>query len=210
MPGSSRDDLASLSLGQRDTLLLRLRQITFGDSLPVKVNCPQCQEILEMALSCNELATETDQPQTKQVSHDDYTLHVRPLNSFDMAAAANTGSVEESRQVLLRRCISNAKQNNHATELESLPSALERVIEQVMQSVDTQAESLLNLTCPECQHQWQAVLDMGHILWLEVTARAQRLLREVHLLAQAYGWGEDEILRLSPTRRAAYLHMVAT
>ena len=48
-----------------------------------------------------------------------------------------------------------------------------------------------------------------HILWAEISARAQHLLREVHLLASAYGWSEQQILELSPTRRASYLRMVS-
>jgi hypothetical protein len=67
----------------------------------------------------------------------------------------------------------------------------------------------MELTCPACQHQWQALLDIAHVLWSEVSAQAHRLLMEVHLLAKAYGWCESDILHMSSARRAAYLHMVA-
>jgi hypothetical protein len=35
------------------------------------------------------------------------------------------------------------------------------------------------------------------------------LFDDIHLLAQAYGWSEGEILALSPARRSAYLARVA-
>jgi hypothetical protein len=35
------------------------------------------------------------------------------------------------------------------------------------------------------------------------------LLRDVHTLASAYGWKEDEVLHLTPARRHAYLELVA-
>jgi len=37
-----------------------------------------------------------------------------------------------------------------------------------------------------------------------LSARARRLLRDVHELARAYGWSERDILELSLTRRLAY------
>jgi hypothetical protein len=35
------------------------------------------------------------------------------------------------------------------------------------------------------------------------------LLAEVHVLAGAYGWSEDAILALSPSRRQHYIALVA-
>ena len=37
---------------------------------------------------------------------------------------------------------------------------------------------------------------------------AGRLMRDIHLLASAYGWTEAEVLSLSAWRRQAYLDMV--
>jgi hypothetical protein len=34
------------------------------------------------------------------------------------------------------------------------------------------------------------------------------VLREVHILASAYGWREDDILAMSPARRRIYLEML--
>ena len=42
----------------------------------------------------------------------------------------------------------------------------------------------------------------------EVQARARRLLREVDVLARAYGWTEADVLALSEQRRTAYLEIV--
>jgi hypothetical protein len=55
-----------------------------------------------------------------------------------------------------------------------------------------------------------ADLDIGRFLWFEVRNAAQRLLREVHELAYAYGWSESAILAMSFHRRQNYLAMVRT
>lgn len=51
--------------------------------------------------------------------------------------------------------------------------------------------------------------DPAAYVWAEVENSAARLLRDVHLLAAAYGWTEAAILGMSATRRAAYLQLAA-
>ena len=208
MPEHNRDELAALPLGQRDTLLLALRRATFGESLPGQSHCPQCDETVEFELSCSALSADVTEPQHKHLNQDGYNITIRPLNSFDLAAAAGEATLQQARDLLLQRCVVDTCFQGKMIELETLPHEIESSITETALTTDTQAEKLLNLNCPACKQQWQIVLDIGHVLWLEITARAQRLLMEVHLLARAYGWGEAEILKLSPARRAAYLQMV--
>ncbi len=98
----------------------------------------------------------------------------------------------------------------HGTEvaLDELSAALIEVAIERMAEVDAGAEIELALTCPACAAEWRAGFDIAGFLWSEVDAWARRRLREVHVLARAYGWRETEILALSPRRRAAYLGMV--
>jgi hypothetical protein len=46
-------------------------------------------------------------------------------------------------------------------------------------------------------------------VWTELRAHARRLLREVDVLARAYGWTEPDVLALDERRRAAYLELAA-
>jgi hypothetical protein len=67
---------------------------------------------------------------------------------------------------------------------------------------------VLGLQCVACGHAGEAQLDPGALLWDEIEVRAQALLLEVHRLASAYGWSEEQILSLSPGRRARYLALL--
>ena len=209
LPDHGRDELAALTLGQRDALLLALRRVTFGDVLPGTSHCPQCAGTIEFELSCSALQTDVIEPHQECLRQDGYSVTVRPLNSFDLAAAAGETTISDTRDVLLRRCASDARFQDKAIALDALPGEIENRIAETALAADSLAEMLLDLNCPDCQQRWQSVLDIGHVLWLEISARAQRLLMEVHMLAKAYGWGEAEIFKLSPARRAAYLQMVA-
>ena len=93
----------------------------------------------------------------------------------------------------------------HGRADESVIAALgEAVVER-----DPQAEIRLKLVCPSCDNHWFAVFDILAFLWQEITTHARRILRDVHVLASAYGWSESEILALSAMRRRFYLEMVA-
>lgn len=209
IPEYSRDELATLPLGQRNILLLGLRRMTFGDRLPGKDHCPRCGESVEFELSCRALMHDAASPRLQRREQSDYSFEVRPLNSFDVAAAAVEPTTGQARQCLLRRCVAEAHYQGKPIAAHALPPELEQLISETASAADPAAEMLLDLDCPACRHPWQGLLDIVHILWFEIGARAQRLLMEVHLLARAYGWTETEILKLSAARRASYLKMVA-
>ena len=90
-----------------------------------------------------------------------------------------------------------------------LPAAVFTAVQERISQVDPQADVTLALTCPACSHRWEAIFDVLTFFWTEIQAWAQRVLREVHVLASAYGSREADILALSPSRRQAYLEMIA-
>ncbi len=55
---------------------------------------------------------------------------------------------------------------------------------------------------------FSVAFDIVSFLWNELNAWAIRTLREVHILASAYGWSETDILAMSPWRRQFYLEVL--
>src|SRR5438477_8787784 len=49
LPGVGWEDLAALSLGQRNAGLLRLREMTVGQNLDCVASCPACSDELELS-----------------------------------------------------------------------------------------------------------------------------------------------------------------
>lgn len=208
-PRHSRDELAALTLGQRDARLLALRQSLFGDRLPGRAQCPQCNEVVEFDLSCAALrAPSAAQNAERTLSVDGFELRLKALDSHDLVAAAQAPDVEQARRILLTRCVREARRNEARIAAADLPEAVIAAAARSLTEHDPQAELLLDLSCPACARRWQSLLDISQILWAELSAQAQRLLVEIHSLARAYGWRESDILALTPARRAAYLQMV--
>ena len=94
-----------------------------------------------------------------------------------------------------------------AVPIALLPELLEP-IDRELRRLDPGACTDLDLTCPACQHTWIEPFDIGAYFWTELSAYAERLLHEIHVLARAYGWTEGDVLGLSRGRRRRYLELV--
>lgn len=222
LPGTSRDELAALSIGGRDGHLLDFREQTFGGTLHIFAECPQCAEPLEFAMATADIRVtppplpsdiegegETDKGEFERVT-DEFMLRFRLPNSFDLATVAGCEAVDTARRLLVQRCVIQAGQGGVEVSSEELPERILAKLAARMAECDPQAEVLLNLECPSCGHHWQMVFDIVSFFWAEICTQAKRLLRDVHTLARFYGWREADILSMSAARREFYLEMVNT
>jgi hypothetical protein len=211
-PEKSVSELVSMSIGQRDGYLLALREQTFGSRLDGFAECPQCHERLEFDLPVADIRF-VDPARLVQseyfFSTAGFDLRFRLPNSQDLAAIANYQDAAAARTTLIQRCLLEAIRDGTVIACNELPDeALAQLIEQVV-ACDPQAEVVLPLTCSVCGYAWSALFDIVDFFWTELSALAQRLLLEVHLLAQSYGWREADILSMSAIRRQSYLNLMS-
>lgn len=204
------DTLAALSIGQRDALLLRVREATFGPHLTGIVGCPGCGEQIEIAVC----AADLDTPPARSTSDvemeaDGYALRLRLPNSHDVMAASHL-DLAAARAAMLRRCVLSARHAGTLVTADAVPEAVLQLAEQRLAEADPQADMRLHLACPACGQDATTILDIVSFFWREIDAWACRILREVHTLASAYGWTEEAILALTPFRRQCYLELVGS
>jgi hypothetical protein len=194
-PETSCDSLARLTIGQRDAHLFALREATFGSELTGVTDCPECGEKIELSLNCADLAGKIANKPPAEVAVESNGRHIRCRlpTSADLLAVS-------SPQELIERCL--LSNGNHSTQ------DFIGAVGDKMFRADPMADIHLALDCPSCTHRWEAPFDIVAFLWREISAAARRLLREVHMLASAYGWTESEILALSQARRSTYLEMI--
>ncbi len=210
-PDQSLTAIGALSIGQRDTHLLTLRESLFGPQLLSLAVCPQCQLCVQIDL----LVTDLRQPAPDPIDSFTFTvgayeLHCRLPNTFDLIALTAQPDVATAREKLIERCILDATCGGRPSPTERLPPDVLAALEDQLERHDPQAQIQLVLTCPQCQHTWVAAFDIVTFLWTEVNAWATRVLHDVHALALAYGWRESDILALSAFRRQAYLDLINT
>lgn len=184
------------SVARRDRTLFELRAQVFGDALDAVTSCPGCAERLEMRLTLSEIAPQgdADEQQPEALRIGGVRVSWRAPTSEDLMAIAAIGDPDEAREALLTRCIATDD-----------PELRERAAAAL---AEQPADVRLRLTCPSCGHAWSSPFDIAAFLWGELDDWARSTLREIHTIAGAYGWSEEEILGLSARRRRTYVEMI--
>jgi hypothetical protein len=203
--GADPATVADLPVGRREELVLALRERCFGSTFGCVVTCPSCRAELELQLTVADvLASPSDGEPRCEV--DGFDLTFRPVTSRDVLAAR--ASVGDPRRELLSRVLVSATADGRPVNIDGLPDRVLDALAAALSTQDPQAAVALDLDCVECGHEWASPFDITSHLWAELDAYAHRLLHDVHLLASAYGWSEDDVLAVSPARRQCYLELV--
>jgi hypothetical protein len=196
-----------LTIGDRQALLLHLRRITVGERMSCVFSCPmpECGEQLELELRVEDLLVRAEGPTRRwhEVEHGGRRARFRLPTGGDQERAARTAlaeGIDASVSELLAACAEGGA-GDWSAELR------DRVISR-MSELDPQAELVLTLTCPVCDRASSVPFDLIAYLRDELLDRVSRLERDVHTLASAYGWSEEEILGMAPGRRRRYLTLV--
>jgi hypothetical protein len=209
------NELARLTLGQRDEHLIMLHTRMFGPKIASLATCPGCGARLEMAFDTEEIlasdmnkVTLLDTGAHHSLSVDGYQIAFRLPDSLDLRDISGMQNVPAARRKLLKRCLLEIRYAEQSQTLDNLPEAVLEAVESQMEQLDPFANISVLISCPACSIQWEANLDIVTYLLEEMNVWAIRLLREVDTLASAYGWREADILALSPRRREFYLKLV--
>jgi hypothetical protein len=198
-PALDPAQLADLPLGQRNAAILGLRTACFGTRLAAWVDCPACAERMSFELDPAQLPPRpAAAPGPVQVGGHRFM----PPTSRHLAIAAGAADAGQATLALMRACLADPPADDATLE------ALADAAGDALDAADPWADLSLALTCPACAAPVAACFDIAAYVWDELDTHARGLLDDIHTLAGAYGWREDEILALGEARRAAYLERV--
>src|SRR5262245_6463636 len=210
LPTFTASQIDALTLGERNQHLLKIRAAVFGNHMDCISSCSDCQETIEFTLDAS-IWMSTIQP-----AHD-FTFTVadkvhtfRLITGADLKLAVQQSTVTAVAETLIAQCLStpeNILPKNILKLTDLSDTDIQRLAEQLKRH-DPAAELLVNLSCPACTASWQIAFDIATFLWEELVTNGKQLLQQVHCLAQAYGWDETAILKLSTKRRQYYLDQV--
>jgi hypothetical protein len=214
----TREAIRSLTVGDREALLLHLRRLTWGDRVRCLLTCPspECTEKLEVDVDVADLLLppygETIQEHELTVRQEDgvsTVVRFRLPTGADQEAAAAVArtNVDAAADLLLRRCVRSATSSD-GNPVDKLPDTLCEQLPGRMAELDPQAEIILHLTCPICGAAFSVIFDTASYLIQELEAGMRHLYREVHLLAYHYHWSATEILGMSTGKRRQFLRLL--
>lgn len=208
-PDATREKLAALTIGERDTGLLSLREQLFGAQLSSLTDCPACGEQLELNFNVADLRASSSSPDLSlHLSHSGYELELRVPTSLDLLQLTDCTTVAEMRGRLFERCVVRIVGGESVERAREMPAEIVELAIERIGEADPQADVEVDLTCPECSHEWQTGFDIVSYLWSELQSWAGQMMREVSVLASNFGWRESDILNMSPQRRRGYLEIL--
>ena len=213
----STETAASLTVGDREALLLHLRRLTLGERLQCVLACPNpdCGEKMDLDLKVGDLLlppyphAQERYETTITENGSNYSVRFRPPTGEDQEEAASLAKSDApaAADLLLRRCVERVATED-GQPVEDLPPVVINQLPTVMAELDPQAELMMNATCPVCEHGFSALFDTATYLLQELESRARQLYGEVHLLAFYYHWSEAEIMGMTARKRHLYLGLL--
>lgn len=214
----TRGAIRSLTVGDREALLLHLRRLTLGRRLRCLFTCPapECKEKLEVDIDTADLllppygeAAQEHEFTIRQEGGGSIVVRFRLPTGADQEAAAMVAStdVAGAAELLIRRCVRSITSSD-GNPVDKFPDSLSAQLSDRMAELDPQAENTLHLACPVCGAAFSAIFDTASYLIQELEAEVRHLYREVHLLAYHYHWSATEIFGMSTGKRRKFLRLL--
>jgi hypothetical protein len=224
----SEDTARDLGVGDRQYLLIRLRQLTFGDKVEMIVRCPwsDCGEASDIDFSISEVpvreAETGDGPSEIELSPEAAAasgLGSEPLRvSFRLPTGADQELLSpvlarneaEALSALLARCVQKVGGETASPELIARLAPSARLeIERAMDAAAPGIDLTLEAKCSECGRSFAVPFDAQDFILGEARGSRDLLMREIHYLAYHYHWSETDILAMPRDRRRGYIEVLA-
>ena len=206
-PGSVTEQCtaATLTPSQRDRLLAKVYEATFGPRVESTVRCAHCRELFDVTFNISDLLNAlhslcSSQTTAKQDCDGTYLLpnglrFRLPIGEDELAVVAL--SPHEAERALLERCIIDPTDESEFD-----------AVQEAMEEVDPVMDLELDAHCPQCGNIQPLHFDIQFFLLRALLQESRRTGREIHRLAVTYGWSLQEILGLSRSQRRAFASFI--
>jgi len=218
-----------LLVADRQYLLLKLREATFGEQVQATIRCPWpgCGKKVDIDFSINDIPIresaikepiyKMDLSQDAAYIEDDdeacSEITFRLPNGGDQEVISPFLYENEARafSMLLKRCIKGIGPIHNPGEevVEKLSPLARKEIEKRMEEVAPKVELTMEANCPECSRDFSVPFDLQEFFFGELRTSRDLLYREVHYLAYHYHWSEQEILEMPREKRRGYIEILA-
>ncbi len=217
-----------LLVGDRQYLLLKLREATFGPRVLATIACPwpDCGKSVDIDFRTGDIPVreaEARQPRhTIELSAG--SIYAGPdgrprreisfrLPNGDDQERLSPSLLEneaEALALLLGRCIEPDADGRSGGEIVAVLSPAARLeIELAMRRLAPAVELTMETDCPECRREFTVPFDLQDFFFGELRISRDLLYREVHYLAYHYHWSEREIMELPRGKRRSYIEILA-
>lgn len=204
--------MRSLLVGDRDFLVVKLRQLTLGDEVDIDLSCAnaECGKRMDLSFVLTNMPVEerpVDSRFFELQTDDGGEVVFRLPTGGDQEALAAWAADGDGVRRLLARLIQRIGplQCPGPEVVASLPESVCAQIEERMRRLSPEVSAEIEGVCPECGSPFSRQLDLPYLLLTELIGTLRALEREVHVLAFHYHWSEGEILSMTREKRRRYV-----
>lgn len=221
--------IRNLLVADRQYLLLKLREATFGERIYANLFCPwpDCGKRMSLDFSIYDIPVIDSEDKGPTFSMDlssdavfiadngeRFTkVFFRLPNGEDQETISPLLAENESKALalLLERCILRigSFKNPGRKGIQKLSPLARLEIEKKMEEISPKVELNLETSCPECERDFTVPFDLQDFIFGEFRTDLDLLYREIHYLAYHYHWGEREIMEMPREKRQRYIEVLA-
>jgi hypothetical protein len=227
----AREVARDLLVGDRQYLLLKLREATFGGRIEATVRCPWpgCGAKVDVDFAVADVPVAPlaepgplyalELPPEAAFEAEDGSRHREvgfrlPTGADQEALAAaldGPGDEAEALALLLERCVRSIGPFDPAggERVRGLSARARLEIERRMEELAPAVELTMEARCPECERQFWLPFELQDFFFGELRIGQDLLYRELHYLAYHYHWSEAEILGMPREKRRRYIEILA-
>lgn len=208
-----------LLTGDRDYLMLKLREKTFGRKVTCVLRCPDqaCGQPMDLLFDTS--AFEFSSAVTRaffeaRITSGDEGVDVefRLPTGDDQEALAELFTSDQSAAAdeLLVRCLRRVGSSSPVdpSVVASFSEEARSQLEDEMGRLAPRVEIELEAQCPECKRTFETPFDFTTYFFDELKTTTGALEREVHFLAWHYHWSERDILSMTRKKRRRYVALL--
>lgn len=191
--------------------LLSISVTTRSQTKRVPARCPResCHEFMELELDLLSFEQPEDTGTFTCTPERDVNVTIRLPTGNDQMNWLNENSQDMSGWAAFMATSVVTSVNGAVPEADwQVPNHWLPALEAVLEKHDPFTAMQLDAHCPSCNEAVQVELDLEDLLLQMLASDQRHLLDQIHRLASAYHWSEDEILSLPPRRREYYLRRI--
>jgi hypothetical protein len=200
------EQAASLTIADRQWLMLNLAYALHGNGYWLKNYCDGCGQPFDLYLDPRQLPVKVagEGFPFADLKPNEDRMRLRLPNGADQERIVGLDA-DEAVRLLLSACLLSVNDGPvPAGYVDTLNADVLREIEEALDEVSPHVGTVLATACPECGQAQQMEINP----YLLSAAGYEALFQDVHMLASEYHWSEGEILSLSRERRRLYLGLI--